>query len=91
MFMERTLNQKQKCWTYTDYICEKNVDIMIIVESWLKNSDDAVIGECTPPGYTFLYMPRDSENRGGWIAMLYKTLLKMFQEPTDDDFKFSAF
>ena len=29
-----------------------------------------------PPGYTFLNMPRDSENRGGGIAMLYKTPLK---------------
>ena len=59
-----------------DYIGENDVDIMIIVESWLKESDDVVIGECTPPGYTFLNMPRDSENRGGGIAMLYKTPLK---------------
>ena len=44
-----------------------------------------------PAGYTFLNMPRDSENRGGGIAMLYKTPLKMLLKPADDDFKFSTF
>ena len=42
-------------------------------------------------GYTFLNMPRDSENRGGGTAMLYKTPLKMLLKPADDDFKFSNF
>ena len=82
---------RNKSVELTDYICENDVDIMIIVESWLKDSDDVVIGECTPPGYTFLNMPRDSENCGGGIAMLYKTPLKMLLKPANDDFKFSTF
>ena len=41
---------RNKSVELTDYICENDVDIMIIVESWLKDSDDVVLGECTPPG-----------------------------------------
>ena len=39
---------RNKSVELTDYICENDVDIMIIVQSWLKDSDDVVIGECTP-------------------------------------------
>ena len=74
------------------YLCVNDVDIMIIVESWLNDADDVVIGECTPPGYTFLNMPRDSVNRGGGIAVLFKTPLKMLLKQSDsvyDTFEFA--
>lgn len=62
----------------TDYICTNDVDIMIIVESWLDSeSDSVIIGFCTPPGYSFLNIPRDSVNRGGGIAVVFKTPMKL--------------
>ena len=74
---------RNKSVELTDYIYVNDVDIMIIVESWLNESDDVVIGECTPSGYTFLNMPSDSVNRGGGIALLFKTPLKMLIKQSD--------
>ncbi len=67
----------------TDYVCTKDVDIMVIVESWCKDSDHVAIGECTPPGYSLLNFPRDSSNNGGGVAMLFKTPLKMLRKQLD--------
>ena len=75
---------RNKHFDLTDYICTNDVDIMIIVESWLDDiSDSVIIGFCTPPGYTFLNMPRNSKNRGAGIAVVFKTPLKMITKQSD--------
>ena len=66
-----------------DYITDHDVDIMFLTETWLNSEDDVVIGECTPPGYTFLNVPRLSQNRGGGIGVLFKTHLKLRLKQAD--------
>ena len=36
-----------------------------------------MITECTPPGYSFINIPRNSGSRGGGIGMVFKTPLKV--------------
>ncbi len=73
---------RNKTYLTCDYIIENDVDVMIITESWLKSDELVIIGECTPPGYTFLSKPRVSNNYGGGIAVIFKEPLKLsFNEP----------
>ena len=46
-----TQSVRNKLLYICDYILEHDLDIMIITESWIKENELVVIGECTPPGY----------------------------------------
>ncbi|XP_072028462.1 uncharacterized protein [Amphiura filiformis] len=61
---------------FTEYVLQHDIDIMLVTESWLYNDDHVVIGECTPPGYSFLNIPRPSGRCGG-IAVLFKSQLQL--------------
>ena len=74
---------RNKSTEFCDYITYHDVDIMFLTETWLSSDDDAVIGECTPPGYTFLNVPRVSTNRGGGIGVLFKTHHKLRLKQVD--------
>ena len=67
----------------TEYVQEHDVDMLFITETWLSEADDVVIGECTPPGYTFISSPRISSTRGGGIGVLFKTPLKLKKKNKD--------
>ena len=41
-----------------------------------------IIGECIPPGYTFLSFPRDSATAGGGIGILHKKSVKLCSTPS---------
>ncbi|XP_038074801.1 uncharacterized protein LOC119742706 [Patiria miniata] len=56
---------------------------MAVTETWLTDESSVIIGELTPPGYSFLNVPRivsstiQTLNYGG-ISLLYKLPLGMF-------------
>ena len=57
---------------------------MAVTETWLNDESSVVIGELTPPGYSFLNVPRpvitnpnQTHNYGG-TGLLYKSPLDMF-------------
>ena len=64
-----------------DYILEHNLDIMIITESWIKENELVVIGECTPPGYLLLNKPRPSVQSCGGLVVIFKAPLKLRFRP----------
>ncbi|XP_072023162.1 uncharacterized protein [Amphiura filiformis] len=49
---------------------------MFITETWLNQNDNVVIGECSPPGYSFVNVPRGTSDHGG-IAIISKSSLKL--------------
>ena len=69
-----------KTITIYDYILDKNVDVMIITESWLGDDDPVIIGECTPLGYSFLNFNRSGDKHGG-IAIISKSSLNLSVSP----------
>ena len=68
---------RNKSVIFSDYVTEHNIDIMIVTESWLKADEHVIIGECTPPGYIFLNIPRPSGTGWGGIAIVFKTQLNL--------------
>jgi hypothetical protein len=50
------------------------MDILFLIETWLSESSNVVIGELCPPGYGFLNMPRGDDHGG--LGLLFKRELK---------------
>jgi len=63
---------RNKTTLITDHVLQHDMDCLLIVESWLNESDPVVVGELTPPGYRFLSVPRDSATYGGGVGILFK-------------------
>ncbi len=58
------------------YIVEKDIDVCVITESWLKSDDNVRIGDLEPSGYKLKQVFRD-DRRGGGIAIIYRTTCKL--------------
>ena len=44
---------KNKTACFSDYLCEKKIDLAALTETWFNNFDSAVKAECLPDGYKF--------------------------------------
>jgi hypothetical protein len=65
-----------------EYILEKDLDILFIVETWLSETGDEVyIGDITPTGYRMVQKPRKNR-KGGGIMVIYKDHIRL--DLTDD-------
>ena len=61
----RSVKNKSDLIVY--HIMDSGLDILALTETWLasNDSDNRVIGNLTPPGYTFHHVPRSSGKGGG--------------------------
>ncbi len=66
---------RNKTVTIVDYICERNIDVCAITESWLKEGDIVKENELSPDGYKLKSTPRSGRGGGG-IALIYRESLK---------------
>jgi hypothetical protein len=55
---------------------------MFLTETWLGKEEEVVAGELTPPGYSFINIPRGSSNHGG-LGVIFRTVLKLKLVPSD--------
>ena len=72
---------RNKADVIRDYVTEYDFDVVLLTETWLSTDDvenTRVIGDLSPPGYSFLHRPRPS--RGGGCGFLYKTQYKAQRE-----------
>ena len=60
---------------------------MALTETWLKEDDDVIVGNCTPAGYTFVQKARHGKGGGG-IGLLSKSTLS---PKTDSLAQFKSF
>ena len=61
---------------------------MFITETWLRAKDPVTIAECSPPGYTFMNVPRPTDPHIalyciGGIAVILKSPLQLHLEVCD--------
>ena len=56
---------RNKAPDFVDYICDSQVDIAVVTETWLKSSDSAAKIAATPPGYPLFDHPRPDRLGGG--------------------------
>ena len=69
---------RNKAEDICDFICENDLDICTITETWLNKSDDkdkVVTGDLTPAGYDLLHVPR-AKGKGGGVAVILKSTIK---------------
>ena len=58
-----------------DFVCDSEVDIVVITETWLKSGDSAARIAATPSGYRLFDHPRPDRNGGGLVFWLGTRLL----------------
>jgi len=60
-----------------EYCIEQDIDIFAITETWLKDKDDHILMDITPKGYSNINVPRPRKNKGGGLALIYKSSIKV--------------
>ncbi len=73
---------RNKTAILSDYITQRDTDAMFLTETWLYQDDHVVIGECSPPGYSFINFPRGGTDFHGGIGVIYKTHLNLMAIPS---------
>jgi hypothetical protein len=66
-----------KASSLCEYIKDNSLDIFGITETWLKQRDQTVIAELTPPGYTMQHIPRSS-GRGVVLPLYTETVSRWY-------------
>lgn len=68
---------KNKALSICDYITSNNIDIMALTETWLgTDTDNIALADLVPDGFDIYSVPRQNR-RGGGVALVYKTGLKV--------------
>ena len=89
---------RNKATSLADLVISRDIDILALTETWLGvNTDNYVIKELVPSGYTFLHTPRykfdaplsPALNRGGGVGLMYKSGMKV--ESVRSSFNFTHF
>ena len=64
-----------------DFISDNSIDILSLTETWLPpDTLQSIYNSITPPNYFLLYQSHP-EGRGGGIALLYRSYLKITKMP----------
>ena len=64
-------------------ICNNNIDICVVFETWIKQDDDHTWRELAPHGYKVLHYLHSDGHVGGGLAFIMKDHLKVIG-PTQD-------
>ena len=73
---------RDKTASLTDLIISKTIDILAVIETWLRPHDTAsCIADISPPGYVFHHKPRPV-GRGGGVGFLVSKQFKVNLQPS---------
>ena len=88
VILQNMRSVRNKAVAMHEQIVDCNVDIALLTETWLKETDSSVINDLTPPGYSYLGMIRVAK-AGGGIGILHKDeiIIKVRQSPTMSTFE----
>ncbi|KAL8560353.1 hypothetical protein ACOMHN_006084 [Nucella lapillus] len=79
LFNAKSVGVARKRTAIADFLADHDVDVMVLTETWLKESgDESKIADLTPPGYKLFSFPRqltDPIKGGGGIAVIMKDCL----------------
>lgn len=66
---------RNKSLLINETILEKQVDVLGITETWLLESDSAVVSELAPHNYAVSHVPREGDLPYGGVALVYRDSL----------------
>ena len=70
---------RKKTCIVQDLITDEIFDLIIIIETWLTQGDEAVIKELIPETHYFVYLPRYGPAGGVGVALCnYIKVIKIF-------------
>ena len=61
-----------------EIITDKQLSVLCLTETWVKQGEYLALNESTPPGFSYYHTPRIS-GRGGGVATLYNTDMGLTQ------------
>ena len=66
---------RNKSLSTADLIIDRKLDILAITETWLKGdiTDNVIVGELVPSGYSILSVPR-TDRVGGGVALIFRKI-----------------
>ena len=68
---------KPKTAPFSEYVTSKNLDIVAVIETWLKHDETkSTIADISPPGYSFFHGPRADQRAGGGVGKLVSDQFK---------------
>ena len=73
LFNIRSLTNKST--SVYDIICEENLDIMFLTETWLGSDGAVLLAPACPANYSFIHSVRETK-RGGGLANIFSDSLK---------------
>ena len=70
---------KNKTLYLNDYITTHDHDLVALSETWFNSTDDndPYISALLPDGYDIRHVDREQGKRGGGVALIYKSLIKV--------------
>ena len=75
---------RNKTNSFQQYITENNIDLCVITETWIKETDDInLTNEIPPMGYNIISHPCKTGKQGGGLALTYRNTIKL-QDKTDN-------
>ena len=76
LFNARSVRNKTP--SIVELVLEHSLDLLGITETWLKVDDYVILGDLSPPGFTFHHIPRstNTEGYGGGVGFLIRSELK---------------
>ena len=74
---------RNKSLSIADLIIDRKLDILAITETWLKGdiTDNVIVGELVPSGYSILSVPR-TDRVGGGVALIFRENLVVKLKPS---------
>ena len=67
---------RNKSASFTDYICDKRIDLIALTETWFADNDAAAKAECIPDCYKLSGQSR-SGRKGGGTALVYRSCISV--------------
>lgn len=86
-------SMKNKTELIFDMLLSHKLSFLMITETWLTGNDvfdRAIFHDSCPPSYSYISAPR-SDKRGGGLALLFNTALRVEPIPDNDCLKFKSF
>ena len=81
----RSINNKEL--VIKDYVVERDIDILAVTETWLRDDDKFSVAEVCPMGYYFYHVSRKN-SRGGGVGLLLKKRIQVKRQTQE---KFISF
>ena len=89
VFNSRSVRNEIK--SIIDHVVKNDIGLCTVTETWLNDADPVSIAQLSVAGYFIKNFPRQSHNRGGGTAILFRDSLKvsLVDEEENKSFEFS--